>query len=88
MPNKFKAPDKIYLQITDDEGEHSDEITWCVDKINDDDVEYIRVNKQRVTKTLRKAADAASTVLHSKSSSKAVKTAAGSAFTQSLRIKL
>jgi hypothetical protein len=40
-----KAPEKIYLQI-DPEGEKAtdylDGITWCEDKINDTDVEYIR----------------------------------------------
>jgi len=42
----MKAPDKIYLQI--DEIEHKDStfeaVTWCKDRINDSDVEYIRVD--------------------------------------------
>ncbi len=37
-------PKKIYLQIVDDEGNEldpmKDEVTWCWDKINDNDVEY------------------------------------------------
>ena len=48
--------DRIYLQVCDHEGdenfdcEFGDEITWCKDRINDSDVEYIRsdlVEKQR-----------------------------------------
>ena len=42
-----KAPDKIYLQVDpDDEGTCGwiDEITWCQDKINDNDVEYVRAD--------------------------------------------
>ena len=37
--------EKIWLQTTDEHGE----ATWCQNKINDDDVEYIRVdlNKER-----------------------------------------
>lgn len=35
-------PAKIYLQIKDEDGETPDEITWCVDKIHDTDVEYVR----------------------------------------------
>lgn len=35
----MKAPLKIYLQIGD---EHDDgAVTWCQDRINDDDIEYI-----------------------------------------------
>ena len=41
------APDKIYLQV-DPEGESADDsvegVTWCQDKINDNDVEYIRTD--------------------------------------------
>ena len=37
-------PKKIYLHIVDDEGNildpMKDEVTWCWDKINDNDVEY------------------------------------------------
>ena len=49
----MKAPDRIYLQI-DPDGEGAfyqiDETTWCQDKINDNDVEYIRADlvKQEV----------------------------------------
>lgn len=52
-----KAPGKIYLQVDpDDEGmddiDWTAEITWCQDKINDNDVEYIRADlvKQEVRK--------------------------------------
>ncbi len=41
----MEIPDKIYLQLYED-GElldiKKDEITWCQDKINDTDVEYVR----------------------------------------------
>lgn len=36
-------PDQIYLQVKDEYGEAVDEITWCVDKIHDTDIKYIRV---------------------------------------------
>jgi hypothetical protein len=36
--------DKIYLQVKGNEYEGYDTITWCNDKINDDDVEYIRAD--------------------------------------------
>ena len=46
-------PDKIYLQIGEDAellvGEDFGElydVTWCQDKINDTDIEYIRVEKK------------------------------------------
>ena len=40
-----EAPDKIYLQIEDvDDVFHSDGVSWCADKINDTDVEYIRAD--------------------------------------------
>ena len=35
------APKRIYLQLYSDE---MDCITWCEDKINKDDVEYIRID--------------------------------------------
>jgi len=35
------VPKKIYLQILDEDGEIPDEVTWCVDRIHDTDVEYI-----------------------------------------------
>ena len=38
------APDKIYLQWDDGEGDEDyNEITWCIDQIDDTDVEYSRV---------------------------------------------
>jgi len=33
-------PKKIYLQIEYD-GEPTEEWTWCVDRINDSDIEYV-----------------------------------------------
>ena len=45
----MKAPAKIYLQV-DPEGERPEVldclegVTWCQDKINDNDVEYIRAD--------------------------------------------
>ena len=40
----IKQPDKIYLQINDDLGEELDDITWCEDRIEDTDIEYIRAD--------------------------------------------
>jgi hypothetical protein len=34
------VPQTIYLQFFDEDGEENEEVTWCVDKINDTDVEY------------------------------------------------
>ena len=40
-------PDKIYLQIKDEDGEElGHEVTWCVDKIHDTDIEYVRVTSR------------------------------------------
>lgn len=42
--------DRIYLQVCDHEGdenfdcEFGDEITWCKDRINNSDVEYVRAD--------------------------------------------
>lgn len=36
----YQVPDIIYLQIKDLGG-----ITWCVDRINDTDIEYVRVDR-------------------------------------------
>ena len=45
------TPDRIYLQTHDELGNEMDyildEITWCVDQINDTDVEYVHVDKYR-----------------------------------------
>jgi len=38
-----KAPEKIYLQVDPDEW--IDGITWCEDRINDSDVEYVRSDR-------------------------------------------
>lgn len=37
-----KPPDEIYLQC-DDDGWADDDTTWCRDKINDQDIKYVRV---------------------------------------------
>ena len=46
------VPKKIYLQIGEDADLEEDfnelsneDITWCKDKINDNDIEYVRVKK-------------------------------------------
>ena len=44
----INIPEKIYLQIEDD-GEFDDDFneistTWCSDKINETDIEYVRAN--------------------------------------------
>jgi len=51
----MSAPDKIYLQWAD---EDYDEITWCVDQIDDTDVEYSRVTLEELA-ALRRVAEAA-----------------------------
>jgi hypothetical protein len=38
------APITIYLQWYDDDEPGGEGITWCVDKIEDEDVEYIRID--------------------------------------------
>jgi len=40
----MKAPDKIYLQIDGDSFGEWEGATWCQDKINDTDVEYVRAD--------------------------------------------
>lgn len=45
----LKPPNKIYLQIAEDGDDYdlpegvfwSEGVTWCVDRINDDDAEYV-----------------------------------------------
>jgi len=42
-----KHPDKIYLQVDEDSEKSIDwfeGVTWCQDRINDTDIEYIRVD--------------------------------------------
>jgi hypothetical protein len=43
----MNIPDKIYLQIEDET-----EVTWCVDRINDTDVEYLRVDRYKSLRNL------------------------------------
>ncbi len=50
MSEPRKAPNTIWLQV-DPEGESydpeyydADDMTWCKDKINDNDVEYVRAD--------------------------------------------
>jgi len=45
----MEAPERIYLQIEEEEGDYPDSIveyisdaTWCVDRIHESDVEYVR----------------------------------------------
>lgn len=41
-----KIPDKIYLQWYEDDGEPSEEVTWCWEEIvTNFDIEYIRADK-------------------------------------------
>jgi len=45
-------PEKIYLQICEDADEtitdfnelYQEDITWCADRIHDNDIEYVRVH--------------------------------------------
>jgi hypothetical protein len=44
-----KWPERIYLQrhddcVAEDCGPHGEDTTWCSDKINEHDVEYIRAD--------------------------------------------
>jgi hypothetical protein len=43
------SPDVIYLQWIPEKTWYDDQVTWCEDRINDDDVEYIK----KSTATLR-----------------------------------
>lgn len=38
-----KPPEILYLQC-DEDGWADDEITWCRDKINDQDIKYVRAD--------------------------------------------
>jgi len=42
MSEGWKEVDVIYLQIRE-----FPEITWCADKINDDDIKYLRATPER-----------------------------------------
>jgi hypothetical protein len=49
----MKPPEKIYLQIGDDlrideyDFEDLADVTWCIDKISDNDIEYKLVKKAK-----------------------------------------
>ncbi len=50
-----ELPERIFLQIRDDEGNlldasEGDDVTWCVDQINDTDEEYVRVESRAATR--------------------------------------
>jgi len=51
LRNDEDVPKKIYLQYFDDYGEILDadnnEVTWCHDRINKNDVPYIRITEHR-----------------------------------------
>jgi len=36
-------PDRIYLQVLDEDGEPSEGATWCKDRVYDTDVLYVRI---------------------------------------------
>ena len=47
--NEYEAPERIWLQVDPDglcpgEWDSLDGATWCADKINDNDVEYVRAD--------------------------------------------
>lgn len=48
MAETTKHHERIWLQT---EPESTGEVTWCEDKINDDDIEYIRVDLFTCLKT-------------------------------------
>lgn len=41
MSNENQAPERVYLQVEDDDFEGA---SWCADRINEEDVEYIRAD--------------------------------------------
>ena len=47
----MEIPEKVYIQTCDELGNEMDmildEVTWCVDQINDTDPEYILADKYR-----------------------------------------
>lgn len=43
--DKMKIPDKIYLQVQDEFGEDQENVTWCKDRLDASDIEYIRDEK-------------------------------------------
>ena len=51
-------PKRVYLQIGEDCPKDADfnelSVTWCVDRINKNDIVYIRKNKKRIIKKLMK----------------------------------
>lgn len=54
-------PDKIYLQVGEDINIDANtdfnsltEVTWCKDKINDNDIVYIRVDQLQLNEETRK----------------------------------
>ena len=51
------APKKVWLQNVGDADQlYDDEVTWCGEKINEDDVEYIRADEiERLRSACRKA---------------------------------
>lgn len=49
-------PDRIYLQVKDEDGATPDEVTWCVDRVHDTDVEYVLASElERARATLKRA---------------------------------
>jgi hypothetical protein len=38
----MNIPDVIYLQWLDEDGEEQEEVTWCIDQINNTDIPYFR----------------------------------------------
>jgi hypothetical protein len=53
------APERIYLQwIEDDPLPYLNEsVTWCADKIEDDDIEYVRADVARTSPTADDASE-------------------------------
>jgi hypothetical protein len=53
-------PARIYLQRKEEDELFDDETTWCRQQVNDDDVEYVRIDLFNSLKTrLRKKAECA-----------------------------
>lgn len=68
----MSAPDRIYLQIPDDCMDYDDaakgEVSWCVDRINEGDIEYVRAPEPSLREALEdtsKALAFASSVIKS-----------------------
>lgn len=52
----MNGPNRIYLQLLDENGEPSSWATWCKDRIHDTDVEYVTAERLHLLEAVAKAA--------------------------------